>query len=65
MSGEVGLPDRTAYCSSKFAVNGFFESLRIEMENKNIAITLICPPSVNIEIKLNLFLFKNLSKNNI
>lgn len=46
LSGEIGLPYRTAYCSSKFAVTGFFESLRIELETKDIAITIICPPSV-------------------
>lgn len=30
-SGEVGLPYRTAYCASKFAITGFLESLRAEM----------------------------------
>ena len=30
-SGEVGLPYRTAYCASKFAVTGFLEALRSEM----------------------------------
>jgi len=48
MSGEVGLPFRTAYCSSKFAITGFFESLRMEIDDKNIAITIVCPPSVII-----------------
>ncbi len=28
LSGKFGLPSRTAYCASKFALNGFFESLR-------------------------------------
>ena len=31
-SGCIGLPNRTAYCASKFAVNGFFESLRTELK---------------------------------
>ena len=30
LSGEIGLPFWTVYCASKFAVNGFFEALRIE-----------------------------------
>ncbi len=30
-SGDVGLPSRQSYCASKFAVNGFFESLKMEM----------------------------------
>jgi NAD(P)-dependent dehydrogenase (short-subunit alcohol dehydrogenase family) len=29
-SGEVGLIYRTGYCATKFAVTGFFESLRME-----------------------------------
>jgi len=45
ISGEVGIPLRTAYCSSKFAVTGFFEALRIELDNHEIAITIVCPPS--------------------
>jgi len=31
-SGEVGLPHRTAYCASKFAITGFLEALRSEMD---------------------------------
>jgi short-subunit dehydrogenase len=34
MSGLIGVPYRTAYCSSKFAVNGFFEVLRNELNVK-------------------------------
>lgn len=34
------------YCSSKFAVTGFFEALRTELEDFNVAITIVCPPSV-------------------
>ena len=44
LSGELGLPYWSLYCASKFAVNGFFESLRIE--EPNIQITLICPSSI-------------------
>lgn len=46
LSGEIGLPYRTAYCSSKFAVTGFFESLRIEQDTPKVSITILCPPSV-------------------
>lgn len=46
LSGEIGLPFRTAYCSSKFAVTGFFEALRTEFKSSEVAITMICPPSV-------------------
>eukprot|EP01083_Nonionella_stella_P072919 196826_1 len=61
MSGELGLPYRTAYCASKFAVNGFFESLRTELsvegtrnpEHKPVNICLICPSTVRTRLREN------------
>eukprot|EP00920_Eleutheroschizon_duboscqi_P014727 GHVT01034129.1.p1 GENE.GHVT01034129.1~~GHVT01034129.1.p1 ORF type:complete len:214 (-),score=22.68 GHVT01034129.1:349-990(-) len=50
LSGEVGLPLRSAYCASKFAVTGFFEALRIEQGDK-VAITICCPPSVRTPLR--------------
>eukprot|EP00921_Rhytidocystis_pertsovi_P024222 GHVQ01038919.1.p1 GENE.GHVQ01038919.1~~GHVQ01038919.1.p1 ORF type:complete len:337 (-),score=27.03 GHVQ01038919.1:830-1840(-) len=50
MAGELGLPLRTAYCASKFAVTGFFEALRIE-QGEIVSITICCPPSVNTAIR--------------
>lgn len=49
-SGEVGLSYRTAYCASKFAVTGFFESLRMEIKNE-VDITIICPVTVQTEFR--------------
>ena len=58
-SGEVGLIYRTAYCSSKFAVTGFFEALRMEIKD-SVAITIICPPTVEAtNLRKNALLFKN------
>ena len=53
ISGEIGLPFRSAYCSSKFAVTGFFESLRSELDHDEVAITLVCPPSVRTNLRNN------------
>lgn len=58
-SGEVGLPYRSAYCASKFAVTGFLESLRSEMEltskqdGKKFHITIVCPPTINTNLRKN------------
>ncbi len=57
-SGEIGLIYRTAYCSSKFAVTGFFESLRMEVQD-HIHITIICPPTVETKLRENAILFKH------
>jgi short-subunit dehydrogenase len=49
ISGELGLPGRSAYCASKFAVMGFFESLR--MDDPHLDITIICPPSIKTQMR--------------
>lgn len=51
-SGEIGLHYRTAYCASKFAVTGFFESLRMEMSDY-FDITIICPITVETSFREN------------
>jgi dehydrogenase/reductase SDR family protein 7B len=43
LSGKFGLPMRSAYCASKFALNGFFESLRTE---EKIPILMVYPTSL-------------------
>ena len=62
ISGEIGLPMRTAYCASKFAVTGFFESLRTELKRENtmlmpsacdVDITIVCPPTVDTNLRKN------------
>ena len=49
-SGEIGLMFRSAYCSSKFAVNGLFESLRMEVGDQ-IAITIFCPITIETDFR--------------
>jgi short-subunit dehydrogenase len=53
VSGEIGLPFRTAYCASKFAITGFFEALRSELDKYEVAITIVCPPSVKTNLRNN------------
>ena len=38
-----GLPRSAAYCASKAAVSAFFESLRLDLEPRGIAVTIIHP----------------------
>jgi len=51
LSGEIGLPLRTGYCASKFAVRGFFESLRTELPADSVHITIISPGSVRTNMR--------------
>jgi dehydrogenase/reductase SDR family member 7B len=53
ISGKFGFPMRTAYSASKHAVQGFFESLRAELINDNIHVTIVSPGRVRTNISLN------------
>lgn len=43
IAGYRGLPARTAYSASKFAMNGFLEALRTELLRKEVHILTACP----------------------
>ncbi len=43
IAGYVGLPARTGYSASKFAMNGFLESLRIELKPTGINVIIVSP----------------------
>jgi len=51
--GKIGTPLRSSYAASKHALHGFFDSLRAEIYNDNIAVTLICPGFVNTNVSIN------------
>ncbi|MCL1146913.1 SDR family oxidoreductase [Shewanella sp. 10N.261.52.F9] len=46
LTGMTGVPTRSGYAASKHAVIGFFDSLRIELSDDNVAVTVICPDFV-------------------
>lgn len=43
IAGYKGLPGRTGYSSSKFAMHGFLEALRIENIKKRLHVLIACP----------------------
>jgi len=53
IAGKIGTKFRTAYAGSKHAVQGFFDSLRQEMYEHNIAVSLICPGPIKTNITKN------------
>ncbi|MGS0675998.1 SDR family oxidoreductase [Shewanella sp. 125m-1] len=46
LTGMTGVPARSGYAASKHAVIGFFDSLRIELSDNDVAVTVICPDFV-------------------
>ena len=53
LAGKTGVPARTTYCTSKFAMSGFMEALRIELLDTGVDVCGIFPGVVDTEIRRN------------
>jgi len=53
LAGLVGVPGRTAYSASKFALSGFFEALRAEVKDAGVSVTIAYPGVVATNIRVN------------
>jgi len=47
------LPFMSAYCMSKFAMNAFDESLRVEIRREGIGVSLVCPGLTATDFQMN------------
>jgi short-subunit dehydrogenase len=50
--GKFGTPMRSGYAASKHALHGYFDSLRAEVRDEGIRVTLVCPGYINTDIIL-------------
>ena len=46
VAGHIGTLNMAGYCASKFAINGFSESLYHELKPRGIAVSVVCPGPV-------------------
>ena len=53
IAGKKGLPGRTGYSASKFAMEGFLETLRTENLKNNLHVLVACPGFTATEIRKN------------
>ncbi len=53
IAGYRGTPGRSAYSASKFAMNGFLESLRVELKHHNVSVITIAPGFISSQIRYN------------
>lgn len=53
MFGLTGIPGQSSYCTTKFAVRGFSESLAIELVNQNIDVLSVHPGGIRTNIARN------------
>lgn len=51
VAGLIGVPGRTAYSGTKFALSGFCEALRSELEPSGISVTIVYPGVVKTDIR--------------
>eukprot|EP01118_Nematostelium_gracile_P007966 TRINITY_DN2615_c0_g1_i1.p1 TRINITY_DN2615_c0_g1~~TRINITY_DN2615_c0_g1_i1.p1 ORF type:complete len:335 (-),score=72.93 TRINITY_DN2615_c0_g1_i1:697-1701(-) len=59
VAGKLGTPVSATYASTKHALHGFFDSLRYEVVDSNIKVTLFCPGPVVSEGSQNAFSAKS------
>jgi short-subunit dehydrogenase len=52
VAGKFGVPMRSGYSATKFALHGFFEALRAEEERNGVHVTMVCPGYIRTEISL-------------
>ena len=53
LTALIGVPTRTGYAASKHAMRGFFDSLRIELAETGVSVTMIYPGFVATGIREN------------
>ncbi|MFO7822854.1 MAG: SDR family oxidoreductase [Cyclobacterium sp.] len=63
INGFRGTPARTAYTASKFAMNGFFESLRTELMKLGVHVLVVCPGFTASNIRNNALLADGSTQN--
>ena len=51
--GKFGVSHRSAYAASKHALHGYFDSLRAEVVDENIKVSIICPGYVQTNVTIN------------
>ena len=51
LAGLIGVPGRTAYSATKFAMTGFFEALRVELKRSGVSVTTAYPGVVATQIR--------------
>jgi len=49
--GKRSTPARSAYASSKFAIQGFYETLRMEVKNRGVHVLVVCPGFTSSNIR--------------
>jgi short-subunit dehydrogenase len=52
IAGKFGFWYRATYSASKHALHGFYESLRLEVENEGVRVLIVCPGKIRTDISV-------------
>jgi short-subunit dehydrogenase len=55
LTGKTGVPTRTGYSASKHAMQGFFDSLRIELHGSGVDVLVVSPGFVATDVRAHAF----------
>jgi NAD(P)-dependent dehydrogenase (short-subunit alcohol dehydrogenase family) len=55
LTGKTGVPTRTGYAASKHAMQGFFDSLRIELHGSGVDVLVVSPGFVATDVRASAF----------
>jgi len=53
VQGKMAIPYRACYGASKHAVQGYFDSLRAELHEKNVSVSIVSPSYVSTNLSVN------------
>ncbi len=53
LSGKFGFHQRSSYSAAKHAIQGYYETLRMEIAHQGISVTIAYPGSINTSISVN------------
>ncbi|HEY0262342.1 MAG TPA: SDR family oxidoreductase [Chitinophagales bacterium] len=53
LMGVFSSPLRSSYCGAKHALHGFFNSLRAELYNDKVLVTIVCPGFIQTNVSIN------------
>lgn len=53
VAGKLPMKKLSAYCAAKHALHGFFDTLRLEIRDRGIGVTLLCPGFVKTDLVRN------------
>jgi NAD(P)-dependent dehydrogenase (short-subunit alcohol dehydrogenase family) len=51
LTGKTGVPTRAGYAATKHAMQGFFDSLRVELRHTGVDVTVISPGFVGTDVR--------------